>query len=475
MTRIICLPYPGHVFCSARLLSFGIQQAKAMKLPAFHIPPPLCRLAPSALLLLLLLLLATGPMALLAQQAPLEEQDPPKKETALRMSGSLQLWLRYSELNPSSLVAGREESTVWDVFMRRYRLRATGRAGDKLRYTLELGNNDLSPASAARAMPHLLDAYADYQLTPFLALGTGKHAWGGPSRYSAPSTTQALGHDIDFIGAPLVNIHDDILRRWGAYARGASRGWDYRLALTRPYHHTPTGSPPTADRARFAQQLPPYQLSGYLKYQFLDREAPHSPYAPGTYLGTKRVLNAGLGSLHQPRTSWSLLESDTLYHSARAWATDLFYDSPLPGKRSLTVYLAFLQYDFGPNFMRYMGANNPASGGGAPEWVNGRGNAAPVIGSGHSWYLQLGYMRPMPGRRAQQLQCYGSLQYSQFEALSEPALLYNAGAHYLLNSHRSKLSLGYQSRPVFRLTDGAARQAMRKGGLVLQYQQLFGK
>ncbi|EMR04018.1 hypothetical protein ADICEAN_00889 [Cesiribacter andamanensis AMV16] len=121
-----------------------------------------------------------------------------------------------------------------------------------------------------------------------------------------------------------------------------------------------------------------------------------------------------------------------------------------------------------------MGANNPASGAVPGEWVNGRGNGAPVLGTGANWYLQLAWLRPADTRNQRQLQAYASLQWGRLEALHDPVLIWNTGLHYLLNGQRSKLTLGYQSRPVFRASEHLVTEDMRKHMLVLQYQLLFG-
>ncbi|WP_040396880.1 porin, partial [Cesiribacter andamanensis] len=160
--------------------------------------------------LLALLLMLQAPLAW-GQDAPADSGQ--QTRTGLQLGGSLQFWLRHTSLNPGSLVDGEPAASSLDLSIRRYRLRLSGTAGEQLRYTLELGNNDVSHATAAASLPRLLDAYVDYQLSSKLAFGAGKQAWAGPARYAAPATTQALAYDIDFVAAPFVNVYDDILRR----------------------------------------------------------------------------------------------------------------------------------------------------------------------------------------------------------------------------------------------------------------------
>lgn len=397
-----------------------------------------------------------------------------EKQKLVNVSGSMQMWLRHTSLNPGSMVHNEEKAELWDMSIRRYRLKFSGKASEQLRYTLEFGNNDINYYAASNNMPHLLDAYLDYQINDHLALGAGKQSWAGLARYSAPATTQALAYDIDFVAAPFVNVYDDILRRMGVYARGVWGGLDYRVSLAKPSYYGNTGRVAIGEEARFSDRQPDYQFSSYVKYQFQEHESQLSPYAPGTYLGKKRVLNLGIGNLYQPNTSWSLAGGDTAYHAARSWAADLFYEKPIAKNRGFTGYLAYFSHNFGPRFMRYMGANNPANAGAATDWVNGRGNNTPVVGTGHIWYLQLGYTRPVDRDNRHQIQAYTSFEYARFKALNDPVLLYNAGLSYFLNNHRSKITLGYQSRPVFKKAEHLVTEEARKSMLVMQYQILFG-
>jgi hypothetical protein len=425
----------------------------------------------TAVLIALLALLRTP--AAFSQEAVMLNKES-AKEKLVNISGSMQFWLRYTELNPGSMVQNEVKTALWDASIRRYRLKFSGKATEKLRYTLEFGNNDLNYQNANSNMPHLLDAYIDYQINEHIAVGAGKQAWAGLARYAAPSTTQALAYDIDFVAAPFVNIYDDILRKMGVYARGTWGGLDYRFSLAKPSYYSNTGKMAIGENASLSDRQLAYQLSSYVKYLFLEHEAQLTPYAPGTYLGKKHILNLGIGTLQQPNTSWSLSNGDTTYHMARSVAADLFYEKPLPKNHGLNAYFAYINHQLGPRFMRYMGANNPVNGGTATDWVNGRGNSTPVVGTGHIWYLQLGYIRPVDQENKHQVQAYSSFAYASFEALNDPVVLCNAGINYFLDGQRSKITLGYQSRPLFKKSEHFVTEEDRKSMLVMQYQFLFG-
>ena len=124
--------------------------------------------------------------------------------------------------------------------------------------------------------------------------------------------------------------------------------------------------------------------------------------------------------------------------------------------------------------MRYMGANNPATGTISTSIVNGKGNNVPVVGTGRIYYIQAAYIRPLDYHNRTQLQPYFSLAHSRFDALGIPVMTYNAGFNCYLNEQRSKVSVGFQSRPVLQQKEHRINEEMRKEMLVVQYQIMFG-
>ena len=70
---------------------------------------------------------------------------------------------------------------------------------------------------------------------------------------------------------------------------------------------------------------------------------------------------------------------------------------------------------------------------------------------------------------------YLELQYSQFQALKDPSVMFEAGINWLIHGTQSaKLSFGLQNRPVFENNSlGQVIQTMRKNMFVLQYQIAF--
>ena len=423
--------------------------------------------------LLLLFYFIAAPFTILAQQ-PVQIFLNKEKDHTLNFSGSAQFWLRHTDMNPGSLVNNELRPSLTDFSIRSFRLNMVGNAAERIRYVFVIGDNNWNYYTIKDPGIRILDAYVDFQVSRSFGIGIGKQGWNGLSRYSAPSASQPLALDIVFPAVPLVNVYDDILRKWGIYARSEFNKFDYRISLARPLA---PANPEVLNykKAVFSANRPDYQLSSYVKYQLKDKESQNTAWMPGTYLGKKEVFNIGLGGMYQPNSTWHLIGHDTIPHSLKAFAMDLFYEKPIAKNKSITGYLAYFNYDFGKNFIRNIGINNPASGGLLSESSNGAGNNAPVIGTGNTVYLQLGYLFPLDAFTNKTFQPYGSFQYSQFKAYDEAVMIYNTGINFYLKGQDSKITLGYENRPVFTLFENSYTQSQRKGLWVLQYQIKFGR
>lgn len=112
---------------------------------------------------------------------------------------------------------------------------------------------------------------------------------------------------------------------------------------------------------------------------------------------------------------------------------------------------------------------NPASPNSGTS-LNGGGSAFAMYGTGEVYFAQAGYLLPGHplGEKNGQLQPYADVTLSQYELLKSDMLMWNAGINWLLNGHKSKISLNYQSRPIF--DKGTYKETARKGMTVLQLQ-----
>jgi hypothetical protein len=215
-------------------------------------------------------------------------------------------------------------------------------------------------------------------------------------------------------------------------------------------------------------------------WQFLEKESNQLPYMSGSYLGKKKVLNVGGGFALQKDAMWYRNSNqDTISAPLQQFGIDVFYDSYLDKAKqnAITAYVSFLNYNFGPNYIRNAGAMNTANGVNANGSFNGAGNAFPLIGTGTVFYGQFAYLF-----RKDLLKSYGTLQpyfsglYANYERLKDPLMVYDLGVNWIMGGSNSKISLDYQSRPIFNTdVNGniSETKSARRGQVVLQYQLAF--
>ena len=389
----------------------------------------------------------------------------------------LQMWGRLNRNNPGTQIFEDTERTTADVSIRRFRLAMQGQLTENLFIYTQLGINNLNYLSPRGTSVDLLDAYAEYRFSEALEVGGGKTAWSGLSRYSAPNTSKLLSYDLIFLALPTNDETNDLIRKLSLYAKGKLGKLDYRLVTSKPFsvQNSDDFDPvPEVNIAKFADNPSGRSYSGYLKWEFADRESNKIPFSNGSYLGGKSVMNIGVGMEFQSDALWHLQNGDTVFNNMVLWAVDFFVDRPVNKTQNtaFTFYAGYFNYDFGPNYTKNIGANNPANAvGQGVASFNGPGNAFPAVGTGESLFTQTGYLFPYmgPSGRLGQLQPYLSFQYSDFERLDDPMLYYDIGINWLFHGHLSKLSLNFQNRPVFLETQDRVEVDGRKLMVVLQY------
>ena len=391
------------------------------------------------------------------------------------VSGAVQCWARYTKLNPGSTIQDEVRTQVFDFSIRRYWFGIYGQVSDRTRFTLTAGDINLNYASSGQS-PRVLDLVVDQQLGRHLTVSIGRHGWTGLSRYAAPSTTQGVGVDMNFSATPLVNVSDDFLRKLGVAFYGQFDRIDYRFVLAQPYACEEETSTAIGEAATFTSMAPPFQVSGYVKYQWLDKESQASPFSPGTYAGDKELFTIGAGFLYQPETTVSVIRADTVYHDARSLAVDVFYEKKLHAGNILTLYASYLNHNLGPDFVRMIGANNPANGSINADCVNGAGNSFPVTGTGNVYFFQAALVKNIRWSEtvAFSVQPYANIEYAFLEALNDPVTLYEAGFSYFMKGQSSRITFGYQHRPVFMKNENRIFEASHKPMIVLQYQFSMG-
>tara|TARA_Y100000034_G_scaffold134927_1_gene204886 strand:- start:59148 stop:60404 length:1257 start_codon:yes stop_codon:yes gene_type:complete len=393
-------------------------------------------------------------------------QEKEKFQPKINWNVKAQFWLRFSELNEGSLVNNELTGSYTDLSMRRLRIPVSSQITPKVFvYSIFGGNNYNINDKDFRI--RVLDLYVEYAFHKSFEVGIGKSGWQGLNRWNVRSNTSLMGLDSPLFTLNTVGINDDIGRMFGVWFKGQFDKFDYRLTLNRPFLVTkaPNG------RVDFANNKPRIRVSTYFKYQFFDHESNKSAYHVGTYLQSKKVFHLGAGYQFQHRamSDGDATLSTTNFFDMRHWAVDSFLNLPLSNKGAITAYLGYYDYDFGNNYIRNIGANNPTSAGGSD--FNGPGVAFPMIGSGTTWYMQFGYAFPKMNVFKQELviQPNIAVQSSNWDALQDQMTVYDYTVNFLMDGkHARKISLGYQYRPIF--DTNTLEQKDHKGMAIIQLQ-----
>ena len=365
-----------------------------------------------------------------------------------------QIWARYTQNNPDTLVSGRALEHQADVGIRRSRFLLFGRVADRLTLVFHFGINNQTFNNGKKPQLYVHDVWTEFEVVPtYFALGAGLHYWNGLSRMTNWSTIKFLTLDAPILNWPTIEKTDQFARQLGIYAKGKVDRLDYRLALNRPFTAGDISKTGAAADYNPANNSPVF--AGYMFWQFMDEESNMLPYLTGTYIGEKKVLNVGAGFYYHPK---SMITVDAAMnvdqHDQLGLAADVFFDAPLgEGAGALTAYATYYYLDFGPDHLRNVGIMSLGTGGSS---LNGAGNAYPIIGTGHHVYAQAGYLLPLD-LGGTQLQPYASAQLSKFEARDQLAIIPEVGFNWFIHGHSAKVTFLYRARPVFTLDDDAKR------------------
>lgn len=409
----------------------------------------------------------------------------------LKMNIWMQTWFRAIDNNPGTAVNGDPQQTSIDAGIRRMRIQMFGQLSPRFLLMLQMGINNQSFATgggsgtgasgAGKKAPFFFhDAYGQFTIIPeknaishrankvTLDVGTGLHSWNGVSRLSNASTISLLTTDAPVFNWPTVEIADQFTRQFGIFAKGHAGRLAYRLSINKPFMTslTPAVGAAAVDNNRGNQVA----TQGYFAWEFRDREEIPNAFYAGSYYGSKKVLNIGAGFLRTPHGTMSQPVKD-LYesHTITALGVDLFYDAPL-GNRSkdmaVTIYSVYYHYDFGPGYLRSSGIMNAGTADTSykgAKALEGYGNSRILMGTGNLFYTQSAILLPRFSSKLR-IQPYVSYSYKDLEALNQPGHYYNAGANFLFDGNRAKVSLEYGSRPLYSTTD---KKIFKRAGEIL--------
>ena len=392
-----------------------------------------------------------------------------EKETfkpVIKWNMTAQIWMRYSDFNEGSLINNELTPSFFDISLRRLRIPISSQITPKIYAYSILGGNNYNFKNKTFSV-EVLDLYVEYSFSKALEMGVGKSGWQGLNRWNIRSSKTMMGLDSPLFTLNSVEKNDDLGRLFGAWIKGQVGKFDYRIAFNRPFLITkaPNGE------VNFSNNKPRVKTSSYIKYQIFEHESNKSAYQIGTYGNSKKVFNVGAGFQFQEKamSDGDALANGTNFYNIKHWAMDSFLNLPLNNNGAITAYLGYYDYNFGKNYIRNVGANNPTTSGGTD--FNGAGVAFPMIGTGTTWYMQFGYGFPKTKimNFPVVVQPNIAIQTSDWDALNSQMTVYDFTVNFLLNGkHGTKVSFGYQHRPIFDAT--TIQNKGYKGMAVIQYQ-----
>lgn len=388
-----------------------------------------------------------------------------------------QTWVRWTQNNPGTLIDGYAKDNAFDIGLRRTRIQLFGKISDRVFFYTQFGQNNLSYLGTRKQGLFFHDAIGEIEIAKDkFSVGAGLTGWVGFLRYSSPSIGSILTMDAPLYQQSTNDISDQFVRKYSIYAKGKLGKLDYRFALSKPMSITQSSVQGTTPgpNSLFSPEPLNLQTQGYFKYEFLDSESNLTPYTTGSYLGSKNVFNIGAGFIYQKHAMWHTENNGTsiVYEDLALFGVDVFYDRVLDPatKTAITAYAALSSNNYGKDYVRNLGVMNPANGGGTS--FNGAGNSFPINGTGTLGYFQIGYLMKsdLLGSLGT-LQPYVASQLASLDRLDDTMSMYEFGMNWLIKGHGTKLSLNYQSRPVFNQNNANELVSTdRKGMAVLQLQ-----
>lgn len=400
-----------------------------------------------------------------------------------------QVWFRYNESNPGTLLLNTPADQTFDIGLRRTRVQFYGQLSDHVFFYSQFGQNNFNYLAGQNStntgnrkvqvfFHDVLGEYKVWKDNQKLILGGGLTIANGLSRFSQPSIGTIMTMDVPVFAQATVDQTDEFSRKLSMYARGQVGRLDYRLVLSDPFPVTSNGQPPVAlaRNAAFAYYGHHKQYQGFFMFNFFDKESHVTPYMTGTALGKKKVFNLEAGFISQKNATWSreTVASDTVYHNMMLWSAALYYDAPLNKEEgtALSLYTGYFDYNFGKGYLRYNGIMNPANAV-TTQYPNGsQGNAFPMFGTGTALYAQAGYLmkRDLLGEGNGTLMPYVSIMAANWDRLKDGMNVFDAGVNWFIRGHTSKLTLDYQNRPYYIQEGDELVSKGQKNQVVLQYQ-----
>lgn len=385
------------------------------------------------------------------------------KKASVRIMFFNQMWARNVWNNPGTRGAGGEEIKMdQDLIIRRFRWLNIVDLEGKAQIFSMFGKDQQAYAAANANEPvssidpplKMHDLWFQAMVIPNRAMyiGAGLHNLEGISRMSSASESQNFMLDAPLVAYANANALDNQTRQFGIYTRGYAGKLDYRFSVNKPF----IVNRPNQLLVEEARYYPNQNLSykGYVAFNFKEKESDRAlPFYKMTHFGTKKVFNIGAGFYYQEGACASLKPNgDTVRHANFHWAIDLFWEKKLKDSSAFTLYSAFYNYNYGPNFWRVGSLINVNSNTSfaTQKIEQGGGSRQIVWGTGRALYTQVGYVFPYKlFKESGQLMPYLTATIKDYEAVAERSFQYDIGTTFFFWGYNLRLSGQYSVWPIY--------------------------
>ncbi|MBL7783662.1 MAG: porin [Saprospiraceae bacterium] len=397
-----------------------------------------------------------------AQGALVDGSDGSDKGWSTDLALRRSRFLAYAQISPRAMIL-----THWGINNQSFIGGATAPNGTNA--TTTVSNNGKKPQL------FIHDAWTEYEVVKNkLYLGAGLHYFNGVSRMSSASTLNFMTLDAPIFNWQNIEATDQFARQFGFYAKGQLGRLDYRLALNKPFASGKTPAAVTKNGVADNVINENWATAGYVNWMFWDKESNKLPFFVGSHLGAKKVFNIGVGFYNHAGAS--LYKSsdgrDSTFQNQTAIGADVYLDMPLNKAKgsALNVLATYYNFNYGTNYLRNLGILNLHSSAATANSFAGAGNAQPTIGTGSIMYLQAGYLLPK-FKNGTAFMPYVTVTHKDFERLADPSTQFGFGLNYFVTGHNAKLTLEYQTRPVYKVNaanNNAIERTEYRGELILQ-------
>ena len=127
-----------------------------------------------------------------------------------------QVWFRYNNSNPGTLLQNEPTPTTFDIGLRRTRFQLYGQLTDHVFFYFQWGQNNFNSVSQnagnRKLMTFFHDALGEYKFkkgSEKLVLGGGLTITNGLSRFSQPSITTIMTMDVPVFAQATVDQTDE--------------------------------------------------------------------------------------------------------------------------------------------------------------------------------------------------------------------------------------------------------------------------